>query len=57
MHCLVLKPEHGEFAFTAPWSERMVAKQSDAIVQDPEDPADTYRVAAAAFACAYEVLK
>jgi hypothetical protein len=57
MHCLVLKPEHGEFAFTAPWGERMVAKPGDAIVQDPEDPADTYRVAAAAFACTYEVLE
>ena len=56
MRFLVLKPEHGEFAFTAPWGERMVAKPGDAIVQDPEDPADTYRVAAAAFACTYEVL-
>ena len=57
MRFLVLKPEHGEFAFTAPWGERMVAKPGDAIVQDPEDPADTYRVAAAAFACTYEVLE
>ena len=57
MHFLVLKPEHGEFAFTAPWGERMVAKPGDAIVQDPEDPADAYRVAAAAFACTYEILE
>jgi len=34
----------------------MVAKPGDAIVQDPESPEDTYRVAAAAFACTYEVL-
>lgn len=54
MRYFVLKPEHGEFAFTAPWGERMIAKPGDAIVQDPEDPNDTYRVAAAAFACTYE---
>jgi hypothetical protein len=53
---LALKPEHGEFVFTAPWGERMVAKPGDAIVQDPDDPADTYRVAAAAFDSTYEVL-
>ena len=53
----VLKPEHGEFTFTAPWGERMVAKPGDAIVQDPERPEDTYRVAAASFACTYEVLE
>jgi hypothetical protein len=52
----VLTPEHGEFTFTAPWGERMVAKPGDAIVQDPERPEDTYRVAAASFACTYEVL-
>ena len=52
----LLKPEHGEFAFTAPWGERMIAKPGDAIVQDPKDPNDTYRVAAAAFACTYEIL-
>ena len=54
---VVLTPAHGEFAFTAPWGERMVAKPGDAIVQDPENPGDTYRVAAAAFACTYEVVK
>ena len=56
MRFFVLKPEHGEFAFTAPWGERMIAKPGDAIVQDPKDPNDTYRVAAAAFACTYEIL-
>ncbi len=56
MRFFVLRPEHGEFAFTAPWGERMIAKPGDAIVQDPEDPNDTYRVTAAAFACTYEIL-
>jgi hypothetical protein len=54
---LVLTPEHGEIEFTAPWGERMVAKPGDVIVQDPEHPEDTYRVAAAAFDCTYEVLE
>jgi len=57
MRFFVLTPAHGEFAFTAPWGERMVAKTGDAIVQDPENPGDTYRVAAASFACTYEVVK
>ena len=38
MRFLVLQPEHGTFAFTAPWGELMVAKPGDAIVQDPEAP-------------------
>jgi hypothetical protein len=53
---VVLQREHGDLVFTAPWGERMVARPGDAIVQDPEHPEDTYRVAAAAFDCTYEVL-
>ncbi|HSD26205.1 MAG TPA: hypothetical protein VLL75_02825 [Vicinamibacteria bacterium] len=56
MRFFVLEPEDREFVFTAPWGERRVAKPGDMIVQDPESPQDTYRVAAAAFACTYEVL-
>jgi hypothetical protein len=56
MRFFVLKPDHGEFVFTAPWGERMVAKPGDAIVQDPGNTEDTYRVAAASFACSYELL-
>jgi hypothetical protein len=56
MRFFLLRAEHGEFAFTAPWGERMIAKPGDAIVQDPKDPSDTYRAAAAAFACTYEIL-
>lgn len=47
----------GAFTFTAPWGERMVAEPGDAIVSDPSDPADTYRVAASRFASTYEVLE
>lgn len=57
MRFVVLRPEHGEFVFTAPWGERMVARPGDAIVQDPDHPTDTYRVASAAFDCTYEVLE
>jgi hypothetical protein len=54
MRVVVLRPADGEFTFTAPWGEWMVAKPGDAIVQDPDNPGDTYRVAAASFACTYE---
>lgn len=47
----------GSFTFTAPWGEAMVARPGDAIVRNPADPKDTYRVAAASFACTYEILQ
>jgi hypothetical protein len=53
----ILRPEDGTFFFWAPWSEEMVARPGDAIVRNPADPKDTYRVAAASFACTYEVVK
>jgi len=52
----VVGPELGTFTFDAPWSERMVARPGDAIVQDPSDPDDLYRVAADSFARTFEVL-
>jgi hypothetical protein len=57
MRYLTLRPDEGPFSFIAPWGEPMVAKPGDAIVQDPNNPADTYRIAAAAFACTYEVVE
>ena len=57
MRYLTLGPDEGPFSFTAPWGEPMVAKPGDAIVRDPNDPSDTYRIAAAAFACTYEILE
>jgi hypothetical protein len=53
----VVRDADGGFSFSAPWGEPMVARPGDAIVRDPQDPADTYRIAAAAFACTYEVLR
>ena len=52
----VLVARDGSISFTAPWGERMIAHPGDSIVQDPNNPKDTYRVARAAFACTYEVL-
>jgi hypothetical protein len=53
----VVSPEHGEFLFEAPWGETMVARPGDAIVQDCDNPRNTWRVAAAAFSESYELLR
>jgi hypothetical protein len=53
----VVRSEEGPFSFIAPWGEAMIAKPGDAIVRDPNNPKDTYRIAAAAFACTYEILR
>jgi hypothetical protein len=52
----ILRPSEGIFTFQAPWGEAMVARPGDAIVRDSKNPKDTYRVAAAAFACTYEII-
>ncbi|HEU4476113.1 MAG TPA: hypothetical protein VFR71_05395 [Methyloceanibacter sp.] len=52
----LVEESEGTFTFTAPWGEEMVARPGDAVVRDPADPKDTYRVAAAAFECTYEVV-
>ena len=57
MRYLVVRDSDGTFIFPAPWSEPIVARPGDAIVRSPEDPADTYRIAAAAFACTYEIVQ
>jgi hypothetical protein len=57
MRYLIVREADGAFSFTAPWGEPMVARPGDAIVRDPQNPADTYRIAAAAFACTYEILQ
>lgn len=56
MGYFIVPAAEGEFAFTAPWGEAMIARPGDAIVQSPADPADTYRIAAASFACTYEIV-
>lgn len=47
----------GTFSFEAPWGEPMIARPGDAIVRDPKDVKDIYRIAASAFACTYEIVK
>jgi hypothetical protein len=56
MRFLILPPGTAPFTFVAPWGEPMVARAGDAIVQDPQTEGDVYRVAAASFACTYEVV-
>jgi len=53
----IVPHEVGSFRFEAPWGEAMIAHPDDAIVQDPSDRSDTYRIAAKSFACTYEVLR
>jgi hypothetical protein len=53
----VVTEQDREFAFTAPWGEKMVARAGDAIVQDPNNTRDTYRVAEESFACTYEIIR
>jgi hypothetical protein len=57
MQYFIVREADGAFTFTAPWGEPMVARPGDAIVRSPQDPADTYRIAAAAFACTYEIVR
>ncbi len=53
----LVRDQDGSFSFTAPWGEAMVARPGDALVRDPNDPKDIYRVQAAAFDCTYEIVK
>ncbi|MFD1882695.1 hypothetical protein [Paracoccus pacificus] len=56
MAYFIIPAGNGPYDFTAPWGERMVARAGDAIVQNPADTADTYRVAAASFDCTYQIV-
>jgi hypothetical protein len=56
MRFIVVAEQDGAFTFIAPWGEKMVARPGDSIVQDPNNPKDTYRIAKAAFGCTYEIL-
>jgi hypothetical protein len=57
MRYFIVRDTDGTFTFTAPWGGLMAVRPGDAIVRNPGDPADTYRIAAAAFACTYEILQ
>ena len=56
MRYFTVRHADGTFTFDAPWGEPMVARPGDVIVRNPHHPSDTYRIAAAAFACTYEIL-
>ncbi|WP_200901957.1 hypothetical protein [Microvirga vignae] len=57
MQYFIVRDVDGSFTFEAPWGEPMIARPGDAIVRNPNDPKDTYRIAAAAFACTYEIVR
>lgn len=57
MHYFIVDQTEGDFVFIAPWGEDMIAKPGDAIVANPDDPSDIYRVAAKSFECSYEIVK
>jgi hypothetical protein len=57
MAYFIVRERDGTSRFTAPWGEPMIARPGDALVRSPRDAADTYRIAAAAFACTYEILQ
>jgi hypothetical protein len=57
MRFVVVTEKDGSFNFDAPWGERMVARPGDSIVQDINNPKDTYRIAKVAFACTYEIVR
>jgi hypothetical protein len=54
---ILVSREDGTFSFTAPWGEAMIARPGDALVRDPADATNTYRVALEAFACTYEIVR
>lgn len=57
MDYFVVRASEAPFSFMAPWGEPMVVKGGDIIVRNPADPRDIYRIARAAFACTYEVIR
>lgn len=56
MSYFIVTDDIGPFNFRAPWNEVVVALPGDAIVQVETDESDTYRVAAEAFRCTYEII-
>ncbi len=57
MEYLILPKGEGPYSFIAPWGEEMVAYAGDAILRNPAEHKDVYRVAASSFACTYEVTR
>lgn len=57
MNFYIIPESQQAFEFEAPWGEQMVARPGDALLQTPGDEKDTYRVAAASFACTYDIVK
>lgn len=57
MRYFIIPRAIGSVQFKAPWGELMKAHPGDALVQDPDDGSDSYRIAARAFVCTYEIVR
>ncbi len=57
MRFFIVSKAEGSFRFIAPWGREMIVEVGDAIVQNPENPDDTYRVAAKSFMNTYVIMK
>lgn len=57
MDFFIVSEAEGRFWFTAPWGKDMIAEAGDAIIQNPHNRSDTYRVAAKSFENTYVVRK
>jgi hypothetical protein len=55
MSYFIVSKAEGSFRFIAPWGKEMIAEVGDVIIQNPENPDDTYRVAAKAFKNTYVI--
>ncbi|MCF2706412.1 hypothetical protein I6E29_03930 [Arcanobacterium haemolyticum] len=53
----VVNESDGEFVMEAPWGELQIYKPGDAVVQNPADESDIYRIYSQSFACTYEVIQ
>jgi hypothetical protein len=57
MEFAIVAATDGEFTFLAPWGERMIARPGDAIVRDPDNHKDIYRIYSLSFECTYAVVR
>ena len=57
MRFVVVTEQDGDFSFTAPWGETMIARPGDAIVQEAQGPKSIYRARKAAFARTYKEIR
>jgi hypothetical protein len=55
MDYFIVSEAEGNFRFLAPWGKEMIAEIGDAVIQNPQNRDDTYRVAAPSFQSTYVI--